>query len=657
MADNQEIREFEEQLRNKAMAAPMPQAQGTQGSDIAAFEAQLRQKAMAAPMPQGGAVMQKRMTPERVHRAMDILIKYRQGKSDMDRRLMENERWWDARAWYDMQNQGNLLNAKRPTMWLFNVVLGKHADMVEAYPEPVILPREKMDEITAKILSSVVPVVLEQNNFEKTYDDQAWEKNKNGTAIYSITWDQEKYNGLGDISIGAVDPLNIFWEPGISDIQKSRNIFVVQWADKEALQGMYPQLEGKNLESGFTQNRYQTEDSGNRDQDKALVVDWYYHTWEQGKKALQYCKFVGENVLYSTEDQGIASLYDDGLYPFVADVLFPIKGSIAGRGYIDIGKNAQEAIDLLDQAMVLNSLMGAIPRYFAGADTSINANEFMDFTNPVVTVQGSMSEMNWQRIEPPQLSPVHVTMLQNKIEELKQTTGNQDVNNGSSGGVTAASAIAALQESAGRSSRSGIKGTWRAYGEIVEMVISRMRQFYQVERTFRIIGENAAMEYAAIGQQQLMPQPMDFGGFMGVRMPEFDIQVSAQKQNAYSKMAQNELALQLLNAGVFNPQLADQSLMLLSMMDFPKKDELTQKVQQNGTLMQMMAMWQQMALQLAAKYEPETAEAMAQNVMGGAGIPQGSASPAAAKMPEEEKESSVTEKARERAAQASQPAA
>ena len=113
-----------------------------------------------------------------------------------------------------------------------------------------------------------------------------------------------------------------------------------------------------------------------------------------------------------------------------------------------------------------------------------------------------------------------------------------------------------------------------------------------------------------------MQKNPDLAGMeMGWRKPVFDILISAQKQNAYSKMAQNELALQLLKAGVFDPRLAGQSAVLLGMMDFNRKDELLQKVLRNGNALQMTAMWQRMALELAEKYEPETAEKMAGAVM------------------------------------------
>ena len=65
---------------------------------------------------------------------------------------------------------------------------------------------------------------------------------------------------------------------------------------------------------------------------------------------------------------------------------------------------------------------------------------------------------------------------------------------------------------------------------------------------------------------------------MGMRLPVFDIKVNPQKASPYSKMAQNELALQFYQAGFFSPQMADQALMAMSMMEFEGKDELLRKI-------------------------------------------------------------------------------
>lgn len=627
---------------------------------------------MAAPMsvplqpaqPQAAPAPKPiKMGVEQLRKANLTLTKYKNGKSMLEKRLIANEKWWEARGWTEMQEQGNPTQARRPTQWLFNVVMGKHADMIEAYPEPVILPREQGDKEEAKRLTSIVPVVLEQNDFAETYDIQSWELNKSGTAVYGVFWDSSKQGGLGDISIVPVDLLNLFWEPGVTDIQKSTNLFHVSLENKESLVRRYPQLEGQQLEGPFTLAEYQQEEHIDQS-DKALVVDWYYHTWEGGQKKLQYCKYVGEHVLYASEDdealQG-KGWYDDGEYPFVVDNLFPLKRTICGRGYIDMGKHAQEVIDLLDQSLTLNAMHGSVPRYLVGNDSKINEREFADFTRPFVHVEGSVNEDNVVPLQTKALNGMAVTFLNNKIEELKQTTGNQDVQNGGSGGVTAASAIAALQESAGRSSKDAIRATYRAYGRIVKKVIERIRQFYDIPRQFRILGDQAQMEFVAYSNQGIAPM-MQYGPDgqeVGYRLPEFDIEVAAQKQNIYTKMAQNELALQLLNAGVFNPQMADQSLLLLDMMDFDRKDELVQKVQQMQTLQNQLIMWQQMALKLASQADPQLAEEMAMGLGGGAlaPMPAGQADPAALERAANEgkEENRIVEKARERAHNASQP--
>lgn len=561
----------------------------------------------------------RRVTPERIRQAADTLKKYKAGRARLEKRLKEDEKWWQGHAWDCMAEQGNPQSPKRPTKWLVNVIMGKHADMMDAYPEPVILPREESDEDQARQLSSILPVILEQNHFQDVYNQQAWEKNKHGTAVYAVYWDRTLLNGLGDVNICGVDLMNLFWEPGVDDIQKSRNLFLVTAQDRESLIQEYPQLDQSGTQTDFFLSRYETEDAVGT-ADKALVIDWYYHTYENGRKLLQYCKFCGQEVLYASEDDPSLEgrgWYDDGLYPFVLDTLFPQKGSPAGWGYIDLGKDTQEEIDLLNAAISLNARAGAIPRYFRRSDSPINLNQFLDFTNPVIEVEGGLGEADMVPVRHYPLDGVYVQHLNNRIQELKQTCGNQDVSNGITNGVIAASGIAAQMEAAGRTSRDGNKGTYRAYARILEMVIERIRQFYDVPRCFRILGERAAWEFVQFDNSglQMQANPSLAGREMGWRKPVFDIKVSAQKENAYTKMAQNELALGLLRAGVFSPQMADQSELLLSMMDFRKKDELLLKIQKNALARRDTALWQRMALELASRYEPETAEKMAQGIL------------------------------------------
>ena len=69
----------------------------------------------------------------------------------------------------------------RPTSaWLFNTLMNKHADASDSYPLPAVLPREEKDSSSARMLSDILPAIMERCDFEQTYSDNWWEKLKHG---------------------------------------------------------------------------------------------------------------------------------------------------------------------------------------------------------------------------------------------------------------------------------------------------------------------------------------------------------------------------------------------------------------------------------------------------------------------------------------------
>jgi len=574
--------------------------------------------------------MDERMIPQPLERAAAIdkeklqkltqtLQKYKTGKARLERRVVSAENWWKLRNGIEERKTTELNDGgfRSKSGWLHNVIVSKHADAMEAYPEPNILPREPGDEQEAKSLSSIIPVVMEQNKFEDIYSDAVWAKLKTGTGVYKVVWDAQKHNGLGDISIQEVDLLNLFWEPGVKDIQQSKYFFHTNLVDNEILESQYPQLKDKLKGETFIATKFLYDDAVPTD-GKSTVIDCYYKRWEQGKTVLHYVKYVNDEVLYSTENEG-TTLYDHGLYPFVFDVLFPIEGSPCGYGFVDLCQNPQTAIDLMDTAFIRNTMVGAMPRYFKRQDAGVNEEEFLDLSKPLVTVDGNLGDDALKVIDFRSLPGNYIDYQRGRVNELRETSGNTETATGStSQGVTAASAIAALQEASGKGSRDSTKTSYRAYSEIINLVIELIRQFYDIPRKFRIVGELGAQEFVTFSNAGIRPQPQGVlaGQDLGMRLPVFDVEVKAQKAASYTKMSQNELALQFYNLGFFNPQNADQTLMCLGMMEFDGKDKLQQQVQNMGTMYRQMIMWQQMAITLAAKYEPKMADDMISNITG-----------------------------------------
>lgn len=648
----------------------------------------MKKKGFQPIMAQGGVVgiAKQPIGKKQVQEAYQTLLRYKQGKANLEQKIVDNEQWYKIRHWECMRDKKS--DVQPASAWLFNCIANKHADAMDNFPSPNILPREEGDKGEAEMLSSIIPVVLDQNEFEQTYSDVWNYKLKAGTGVYGVFWDSSKLNGLGDIAIRKVDLINLFWESGITDIQKSRNVFHVELADNDMLVGAYPQLAGKLGESTLDVSKYVYDDAVSTD-GKSAVIDWYYKKNQGGRTVLHYCKFVNDEVLFATENDVQAKVnemgevirppmaetgwYEHGDYPFVFDVLFPVEGSPAGFGYIDIGKDAQTYIDRGNQAIMMNMLANAKPRHFIRDDGSVNEEEYADTSKDFVHVDGGLGQDSILPIQGKPLNDIYVTVLNNKIDELKETTGNRDISTGgTTSGVTAASAIAAMQEAGSKLSRDNSKSAYRAYRKLIVMVIELIRQFYDIPRCFRIMGENGAARYVEYSNAQLQASPItnEFGIQVGGRKPLFDIEVTAQKQSPYSKMSQNELALQFYGAGFFAPQNSDQALACLDMMDFDRKQFIMQKVAQNGTMYQQILQMQQQMLMLAQivdKHEGSNlAEQIAAGITGGvAPSPIGGASgEAPAKNVEEtealggeegEKESSTTKKARQRVAESTDP--
>ena len=566
----------------------------------------------------GAAPEEKRIGEKEVSKAIDILTKYKQGKAMLETRVVEDELWWELRHWEvmrkDRAKSGKDTDVRpEPTSaWLFNSILNKHADAMDNYPEPVVLPRERSDDESAKTLSSILPVVLEYNDFEQTYSDNWWEKLKHGTAAYGVFWDAEKDNGLGDISIQEIDLLKLFWEPGVTDIRKSRNLFIVELVDEDLLEQAYPEHKGHLGGSVIDVKQYIYDDTVDIT-GKSVVVDWYYKVKNAaGQTILHYAKFVGTTLLYASENDPQyqeRGWYDHGLYPVVLDVLFPEKGTPVGFGYVAICKDPQLYVDKLSSNILENAMMTTRKRFFASDSTGINEDEFKDWSKPIVHVQGELDERRLQEIATQPLNSVYLEVMNQKIEEMKDTAANRDVNSGSAGsGVTAAAAIAALQEAGNKASRDMIAASYRTHVKINSMCIELMRQFYDETRSFRVTGTVPGsyrfqdFNNAAIQDQ---PIPPAYPGQEKIyRRPVFDVKIKAQKKNPFSRMEQNERAKELYGLGFFNPERAQEALGALEMMEFEGIDKVREQVQQGQTLLnicqQMSQQMDQMALLLQA---------------------------------------------------------
>lgn len=624
----------------------------------------------------------RKIGEERLREWTRTLLEYQAGKHSVDTRIINAESWWKLRncAEEDKEALSEWTGFRSRSGWLHNVIANKHADAMEAYPEPVVLPREAGDRQEAQTLSSILPVILEQNQFERTWSDVMWQKLKGGTGCYKVVWDANRQNGLGDIAVERANLLNLFWEPGVGDIQRSRYVFHTELQDRDLVEAAYPQAAGRLKSDPFMAKKFLYDDSVKTD-GKCTVVEVYYHVG----RVLHYCKYVGDVVLYATENDTQAptrtvtregldgpvtaevatgksmaetGLYAHGLFPFVLDPLFPIEGSPCGYGYVDLCQSPQTEIDLMRTAIIKNTMAGATPRYFIRSDGTVNETELLDVNKPLVHVSGNLGEDSLRPLDYTALQGNYLSVLQETVNELRETSGNTETATGSTGGgVTAATAIAALQEASGKGSRDSTRSGYRAYRQIVTLCIELIRQFYDAPRKFRITGSTGTEQFLAYDNSGLRPQAQEseYGIDLGYRVPAFDIEVRAQKQTTYTTMQQNELALQFYQLGFFDPARVDQTLMCMEMMDFRGKDEVVQRVRGMGTMYERMQQVMQYAGALAAKYQDAMALNQVQNMMGGTYQQMPTQALQPTNLESGTPEGARVERARDKAREASQP--
>ena len=555
---------------------PMPyRAADAAAMPAAAGAAEAAGPDMAAPV----------ITPDDVARGTELLRRSKDGKRALEARIIADEQWYRLRHWQYLRDrrreQGG--DVVEPTSaWLFNAIVSKHADAMDSFPEAVILPRSEQDEPDAKALSAIVPAVLEKTHFEQVWSDAWWYKLKHGCAAYGVFWDSAGSNGLGDVAVRQLDLLNLFWEPGITDIQASRNLFVCALMDNDDISAAWPDARPGNCGVELAQYLY---DDAVDTSSKSIVVDWYYKKpLPGGGTALHLIKFTGRDLLYASEnDPAMAGgFYPHEQYPVVFDVLYPEAGTPCGFGMIAVSKDPQQYIDRLSGNLLEMSMKASTPRFWVKKGCGVNAQEFLDWSKPLVEVEGSIDDERLRQISLYNLDGQWVNMLQLKIDELKETSNSRDVTQGSvSGGVTAASAIAALQEAGSKSSRDTLRASYRAFERVVELVIELIRAYYTETRPFRVAAPGAQgyafCTYSNAGLQA-RTVGMDADGMALLRAPAFDVSVHAQKESPYATASQNELARQLYQLGVFNPAFAQQAVPMLEMMQFPGRDKVLEAV-------------------------------------------------------------------------------
>lgn len=544
------------------------------------------------------------IAPEFLSRARKAYEEYKADKEDLKNSIIDNYRYYKSQ--HNTRFDPNKNEPLSTTEYIFNAIENKYADAVDNYPEVSVLEREAGDAAAAEILSKILPVQLELSQFKKAYKKNWRVKMKSGTGIYFIDYDTD----LEEIIINSVSVLSFFSDFNVQDIQKSQFVFVTKVEDNEELKVRYPKFSAL-FEGDCTLD---TAEGTKQLKDRTEIVDCYYKKHQKDesgklKTSVHLMKLARDVIIDATEDiPGYEDgMYVHGKYPFVLDVMYPNEDCPFGFGIIDVVWGIQEYIDKIDSAVSKNTMIASKTRYAIKDVSGINPDDIADMSKDIFTFSGGNIDEIVREFKTDGLPNVVIEYRDRKINELKEVIGNRDFQQGGTvGGVTSGSAVELLQRSGEKLSRASSDDSYDAYREICVMVIELMRQFFDKERVYRITGDDGSREFVSFSKDLLFMDPL---GFPSDSKPMyFDVSVTPQKSNPYTKQGTNATMTQLWQLGVFNPQNLESSVILIRNMQFEGKDKLLQDLQdklEEFKKQQEMNMQQQQEMNIQQRQIPE----------------------------------------------------
>ena len=115
---------FEEQMaRRQSAPRPTPQSE---------YQKMLTAQPQQAPTGavDGFKALAQVIGREQIQKAQLTLNKYKEGKANLEQRIVENEQWYKLRHWECMRKEKT--NQVEPSSgWLFNSIANKHADAMD----------------------------------------------------------------------------------------------------------------------------------------------------------------------------------------------------------------------------------------------------------------------------------------------------------------------------------------------------------------------------------------------------------------------------------------------------------------------------------------------------------------------------------------------
>ena len=439
-------------------------------------------------------------------------------------RMFRGKQWKDARPSYRHSEVINLI---------FRAIQSEIPILTDALPRPEFIPTEPNDFELAKILNDVLDSDWTSNNWSYVFTEQLYDSHLYGNGFGCVSYDPEAMDGMGGITYKSEDPFYQFPDPYAIDINKECSYYIVaEPKDTQVLKQKYPQVaqyiksdilditrRDNNVDEQIkykspTDNRTVMQGSSTYDlasKNEALEVTAYIKDMEcieeetdnvdpvTGENSPLYVKRLkypnGRKIVVIN---GVLchdgpNEYEDKKFPYVKLTNYILPREFWGMSEVEQLESPQRIFNkLLSFTLDVLTLMGN-PIWKVGTTSGVDTDNL--FNRPGIIVEAD--DINQvQREEGVQLQPYVLQMIDRMKQWFDDISGSNDVSRGvRPEGVTAASAIEALQDAAQTRLRQKSRNIDAYMQDFGQMYQSRVFQNYDAPRVFRITNDQNVTKY------------------------------------------------------------------------------------------------------------------------------------------------------------------
>lgn len=488
----------------------------------------------------------------RAERLYGLFEEYRNSYAAEWERLECCERLYRCGHWKDIPMKDP--DEPRPaTPVIQSTVESIRADLMDQLPEAVITADTPENEAAAEALTAVIAENHRAGRFEREYANLLHDLLVGGYMVMEVGYDAEENNGIGAAFIRHADAHNVLFDPLAADIQDSRAIFKLAPYPAEWFRARYPDKFEQMTSDPVTVVPRRDDYLSRGAENETLLLECWEREFDP--KAHEFrvhmVKLAGGIILEDSRTVKPEGYFAHGRYPFVVTPLFVRKGTALGYGFADLFETQQLYSDKLDQIILKNALMASHNKLLITGASGFDADDLRDWSKEVH--QGdSLGGVTWFPTPP---LPAYIAGFAKSIREsIKEESGATDFSRGETyGGVTAASAIAALQEASGKRARMVARVAHGAFEEAVRLEIEVEREFCAFPRTVRLSDGRLA---AFTGNEMFTLTSLQN------RLPiEFAVTVKAQRESRFTVAAHNETILSLVRLGMVTPAVGLELMM------------------------------------------------------------------------------------------------